>query len=380
MENIVDVQGFDASKLRFDETQLIINLQGCQWSSTVARIVIKFECAPCKSCQGGGQLPPPSSTAVAVPPPHVVSSSTGFSGHGSSSDCYECWGNGSTGKGGASGGTGSSSENPPPNGGVKGDPQITGFLGQSFQVHGTSGAVYSMISSDKLQYNALFEFRSEGKCRAGTECFSHPGNYLGAVTMLIMQKNKETLTLAVEAGPVDQGMKVRVAGKELVPSSESTHITIDPDTSLHFSSAFELLVVTRDFTLQLQNSDMFINQQISINKPLQKQVEQFQQQLAAKGAASAEVDSMIASLPHGILGQTWRRASYPNRWVYIEGQLFDYIVSGGLDAKPAKFNRFKGQADKDADADADAPEAPVKPQPADKAFQSFARAIFGPAN
>ena len=47
---------------------------------------------------------------------------------------------------------------------VLGDPQFRGFLGQSYQVHGMSGGVYSVISAPSLQLNARFVFLAAGGC------------------------------------------------------------------------------------------------------------------------------------------------------------------------------------------------------------------------
>lgn len=45
-------------------------------------------------------------------------------------------------------------------------------------------------------------------------------------------------------------------------------------------------------------------------------------------------------LPHGLLGQTWQSKQHNNRWKFIEGHLYDYIVDG-LNGKEFKYNRFQ---------------------------------------
>jgi len=70
-------------------------------------------------------------------------------------------------------------------------------MGQSFQVHGTSGSIYNVLSSSSFQYNALFEYLESGRCRKGTQCFSHPGNYFGAVGVQINDADGKTNELQV---------------------------------------------------------------------------------------------------------------------------------------------------------------------------------------
>ena len=68
--------------------------------------------------------------------------------------------------------------------GVLGDPQFVGLLGQSYQVHGIDGAVYSLIAERGLLVNARFRYLSSGRCPAlasARNCWSHPGSYLGEV-------------------------------------------------------------------------------------------------------------------------------------------------------------------------------------------------------
>ena len=70
---------------------------------------------------------------------------------------------------------------------VLGDPQFIGLRGQSFQVHGVDGAVYALLSSTWTQVNAGFVFFSTGQCPSPaviqTQCWSHPGAYLGAISV-----------------------------------------------------------------------------------------------------------------------------------------------------------------------------------------------------
>jgi hypothetical protein len=84
---------------------------------------------------------------------------------------------------------------------IQGDPQFAGFCSQSYQVHGISGNVYSLISTASLQLNAKFAFldrpkeahgeasspRRAASLSAATRAtlrFSHPGTYITALGLL----------------------------------------------------------------------------------------------------------------------------------------------------------------------------------------------------
>ena len=69
---------------------------------------------------------------------------------------------------------------------AKGDPQLRGFLGQSFQVHGLDGCVSSLISDRETQLNARFSFLASGSCppaHVPTQCWTHPGSYFTELTI-----------------------------------------------------------------------------------------------------------------------------------------------------------------------------------------------------
>jgi len=215
-------------------------------------------------------------------------------------------------------------------GGACGDPQFYGFNGQSFQVHGTSGSIYNIISTPSLQYNALFTYLESGKCRKGTECFAHAGNYFGEVG-LMLASGEESKRFRVVSGPVDAGMKVFVDDVLTAPSS--TPIVFGNST-VTFSDAFELVLDSPEYNMRIQNSDNFLNQDVSIGTTLMKQIVEYKKAVK-NGAGSTD------SLPHGLLGQTWNTAVYSNRWKHIEGQLFSYVVADGIFGTDFDFNRFE---------------------------------------
>jgi len=215
---------------------------------------------------------------------------------------------------------------------VHGDPQFTGFLGQSYQVHGVSGQVYNVLSTPRFQYNALFTYLDEGKCRKGTPCFSHAGNYFGEVGLLLRSPTGAVSVLRAIAGPVDTGLQVLLDNETVNVSS--TAIAVG-DSSITFANPFELVIESPEFSMKLSNSDMFINQDVAINNSLMKQIQEFKQ-----SSKSGSAPELLVKLPHGLLGQTWQRKTYNNRWKYIEGTLFEYSVNDGVTGTQFKYNRF----------------------------------------
>jgi len=228
-------------------------------------------------------------------------------------------------------GSGASETLPAPPPSVNGDPQFTGFVGQSYQIHGVSGNVYNVLSTPSFQLNALFTYLESGKCRKETTCFSHPGNYFGEVGMVLKDEAGVISQLRVIAGSVDAGMKVILNDQPLAISADTVQIG---DSSLVFSSAFDLNVQTPEFALKLSNSDMFLNEDIAINTALLRKIQNHKQAVKRNEKPNA------SSMPHGLLGQTWEYKTYGNRWKFIEGQLFEYVLADGIFSTGFKYNRF----------------------------------------
>jgi riboflavin synthase alpha subunit len=104
---------------------------------------------------------------------------------------------------------------------ITGDPQFVGFLGQSYQVHGIPGSIYDVISSAAVQVNAEFRFLPAATCnkqiKARTECWTHPGTYLGSIGISIRlpannatKKTEETVRVLIESGAAEHGLRVHV--------------------------------------------------------------------------------------------------------------------------------------------------------------------------
>lgn len=185
-----------------------------------------------------------------------------------------------------------------------GDPQFVGLLGQSFQVHGIDGGVYSMISQPSMQLNSRFVFLAEGTCPIATgsttkiSCWSHPGSYLGELALMTSAGDHVIIT----AGSADSGFRrVLVNNVDLISTSDSSgNVINDQSLSIAILDSHHITIKCSLWTLNLDNSDHFLN------------------------LASVHVSAwsrLIQSVqPHGLLGQTWNW-----RTNHIEGHVEDYF-------------------------------------------------------
>ena len=191
---------------------------------------------------------------------------------------------------------------PPPSGGqVVGDPQFVGLRGQNYQVHGVDGEIYNIVSDADLQYNSRFVFLSSGKCpvidgRKAKSCWSHPGSYLGELGL----KTKNGDKIHIVAGSAKQGFAtVEVNGAQV--NMDDTILLAGDLGSVSRNSSHVISVQVGNWDFVFENSDMFVNQKVRV--------------LDSRGMRS-----------HGLLGQTWREATYPNAIKYIAGQVDDYVI------------------------------------------------------
>ena len=184
---------------------------------------------------------------------------------------------------------------------IVGDPQFVGLRGQSYQVHGMDGAVYNILSEKNTQVNSRFVFLTEGACPANdaTNCWSHPGSYLGEISFQAVVAGKLHAAL-VQAGPAKKGFAgVQVDGKSVAVGDKVTFGAF----SLEMTSAYTVTVQTENFAFELSNSDMFINQAVRAMVPL------------------SELTS------HGLLGQTHNAKTYATALKYIAGEVDDYVIA-----------------------------------------------------
>ena len=70
------------------------------------------------------------------------------------------------------------------------------------------------------------------------------------------------------------------------------------------TSTHELTLTLKDWTIEVENSDMFLNLR----------------------AIKVTTSSMSQLHAHGLIGQTWKRATYPTALKYIEGDVDDYLI------------------------------------------------------
>ena len=205
-----------------------------------------------------------------------------------------------------------------------GDPQFVGFRGQSYQVHGIDGAVYNLVSSPTLHVNARFVFLDRGACPVlngtrDTNCWSHPGSYLGAVAMRLRSTHAaaEHRLLATAGDRLTGFAAVSVDGAALELGS-----AVEPTSGVRVErvSTHLLRVTTPELSFELSNSDGFINEAVRVNVPLS--------QLSRQGV-------------HGLLGQTHRRGASSGLAAVVEGDVDDYVVlDGELFGTACVYNRY----------------------------------------
>ena len=187
---------------------------------------------------------------------------------------------------------------------VVGDPQFVGLRGQSYQVHGIDGAVYNLISEMHTQVNSRFVFLNQGQCPiidgvADTNCWSHPGSYLGELSFQQVVDGKVHAAL-ITSGSAEAGFSgVQVDGKKVTVGDSVTIGSFS--LSVHSSHLVE--VETDHFHFELSNSDLFINQALRTKVPLSK--------LQA----------------HGLLGQTHSVKLYNTPLRFIQGLVDDYVIA-----------------------------------------------------
>jgi len=184
---------------------------------------------------------------------------------------------------------------------VEGDPQFVGLRGQNYQVHGVAGEIYNIVSDSDLQYNSRFVFLDRGECpvvdgKKQKACWSHPGSYLGELGL----KTREGDKIRVVTGPAASGFEsVTINGKELPLGS--TLVLQGDMGSVTRNSTHLVAVQVGNWDFEFENSDMFVNQRVRV--------------LDARKLAA-----------HGLLGQTWRAATYNNPVKYVQGAVDDYVI------------------------------------------------------
>jgi len=204
----------------------------------------------------------------------------------------------------------------PANSTIRGDPQFMGLRGQSYQIHGIDGAVYNIISDRDIQLNSRFSFLTGPRpCptmpstgRKSSACWSHQGSYLGEIGLKVGADQ-----IFVSSGPASVGFAaVTVNGKQMAVG-EST-------STVQFNSTHEITLTFGAWTIELENSDMFIN-------------------LRSVRVASTAWSSLSS---HGLLGQTWANKRYSGKVAAIEGEVDDYLIGeNSVFGDSFVFNRYQ---------------------------------------
>ena len=209
--------------------------------------------------------------------------------------------------------------------GVFGDPQLYGLLGQSFQVHGIDGGIYNLISAASLQLNTQFVFLDSAHCPAksvvNTPCWTHPGSYMGALSLQAALANGEVVRITITAGQSERGLQaVQVNNVVHQAGNLDLQLGASAEVSVVSRSTHSVHVHTALFDIDADNSDGFINLRLKQNVPLS--------QLKQAGV-------------HGLLGQTHSKpATTAGALKEVEGEVDDYFVVDGLLGVDFMYNRF----------------------------------------
>lgn len=238
---------------------------------------------------------------------------------------------------------------------TNGDPQFSGFQGQSFQVHGYPGSYFHLLSAPAFQMNGRFAYLATGHCTyKHTTCWTHPGTYIDDLTFVVNE-----LLVRVTAGPVARGYTVRI-NDEPFHAMEATNMTdsngdtayefvptkfYDAATRLtvHLKSPLELLIRNELFSFTITNADHFFNlaSQILV-RPI----------LLSGRTASARYPHPVTGAPwfpsypiHGFIGQTWANATYAGKKQY-QGDVDDYVETRPY-ATESRFAQYNHQFPQD---------------------------------
>jgi hypothetical protein len=153
-----------------------------------------------------------------------------------------------------------------------GDPQFSGFLGQSYQVHGIPNSVYNVLSSPSIQLNSRFVFMSRGRNLKSvlrrlasqnsslalpvTASWTHPGNYLGE-SALKLRVNQEEYRVFVRPGKYENGFAVVSVNEKALKVGD--RLELNADCLITFLNSHQLSIRTPSLLFTLTNADKFIN-------------------------------------------------------------------------------------------------------------------------
>jgi len=181
------------------------------------------------------------------------------------------------------------------------------------------------VTFPTLQVNARFSYLSSAVCIDNyTACFAHPGTYISEEGIRLGNDK-----IHVRAGTAKKGLSVSVNGQKLASGKQSVKLG-----SVELVNHRRVVINTPIMTIQLTNSDKFLNQESQLH-------DQKLLTLGAERRALADGESFHTEVPlHGLQGQTWRNVEYPSGLEY-EGSISDYHVQdGNLFGSNFVFNKF----------------------------------------
>jgi len=144
--------------------------------------------------------------------------------------------------------------------------------------------------------------------RKSSACWTHPGSYINELGLAI-----NGAEIFISAGPASSGFSAVTLNGKSMKVGESAN-------AISFNSTFELTLTFGAWTIEVENSDMFVN-------------------LRSVRVAAA---SWSALSSHGLLGQTWSNKRYSGSVSAIEGEVDDYLVTENtLFGNSFVFNKYE---------------------------------------
>jgi len=198
-------------------------------------------------------------------------------------------------------------------------------LGQKYEIHGVPNSVFNIITSPLVQYNALFTYIGEKSAHAAqcnatrTHPWTHAGTYLGRLGF----KTGGGDRIEINSGSCLTGIKsVKVNGKALTPGQRVELKSVAGQAqSIIYKSAFDVALHLAEVDIALTNSDNFFNQAVTMTEFGEQKLQ-----------------------THGLLGQTWRDATYVTEGVrrVTEGVSTDYMIQDeDLFGNDFLYNRYQ---------------------------------------
>ena len=160
------------------------------------------------------------------------------------------------------------------------DPRFVGFWGQSFYMSGQEGGIYSLISEEAVQVNALIFYLQRIRCPLiqgvpVPRCIDHSGTYFGVLAFCTSHGDQ----LRITAGESNEGFhSVQLNGRD-VEASDLCSISVQK------ISARLLVVSVGLYEVEVENMDLYLD--------------------VARVAVNCWECLVDEVRPEGLLGRTW---------------------------------------------------------------------------